>query len=1257
MMTFKISKRMAEVKGSRDANLASIEKSQEFASLVKFMTESSENMGFGGQMNGDQIAKLKPLVTALATKINGGSKPISKAQPSVSDILASAILMMNSGGEEQALRRARSEVELLKEKIEEMEVEKIIDSNEVETELLNRLAERLKLGEPEGESDLVEKIQKEMQGNTRLLNDIIQKFALPPTTNAGNLIDALQAQIEECIASLPFPKDTAITNKEMMESLRQELLKATSELLDTQERVKDLERQVKQKDRHIERLRKARDEMKEKLNDAAKAIRVGKKDFGEVAQVESVRAELLTTRMEKEKLARRMDKRDKKIFNLEKQVEKYSGDNDALKRENKSLKLQIGQLKEGSLSESKVVIGSPEMDELREEMAAKEQEKQKLLSLFEDLTQQFEQQTSEIEEQSKFRMTLISAIQRLAMVNRQLETHLDHAQSQYSEVMAQNESLVQKVRALERKPEKEVVDESLLNSILDAMEDASESSRKKIEDICQDKTHPVKERVVNIVKSLLEQNVETVKTDESEELQDLRMHNEDLISAVCSQLRFIEHLANSGEIQSWMFTNESLDNVRGNLLTQCARIESFLKENAIDLVQDVNLFDYLQIDTDPMHLQRNLQNYFTKYESPQTQEGKELLIMLMQAVTANQVLKKYSSEARARCVHQARELKSVRKELEIAKATAKVNYNERMREVKLQQERVRKEEDTLKDTKMKILEILKSCIASGSTNFTEVMRCIDALNTEGLPDLEEAQYTKQLEEKCIGTVRQFEQMKSEYNEMLKATKTELAALHKEMQEIEQSSAKKIAEQEDAMEKLRKEVAAKNKEVENAKASLHQTQKKYDELKQQHNSSDETFQQQLDDLRREYGGIVKSLTRKLRSVERGVEETMKSSMMEGQSHRSALKKQLSKANSELSETKAEKDTAVSNLEKQIVSLQQELSFVKDKEACQTGTIEKLQAELKEAKSKVSNMAVEQKMLKTKLIGKDEMLRREKSQYESQLKLQIFAIESDSQSKVDAIKNEYTKQIHDFMVRVCRLFEDMIDTSAPINQQAVEDLLGRVRERLSLLDNTMFAGEQAQMELQTIRQLLGAPKQMKLSAEITNLMKTIKQSASDIEALNSENKTMKKELSEARSVMNQELASREWEQWARRLYSVVAGGFFQAKRPEDIRHSIEETVFAAIGSNTVCKRLDCLRAEKKILLSGLLAAPAQDTPTSIIHVIRVLIALRRLQRLAGHICSSMSFPKVDDGPTEKAQKQQTTRAPLFRQFVLRRESPRK
>ena len=234
-----------------------------------------------------------------------------------------------------------------------------------------------------------------------------------------------------------------------------------------------------------------------------------------------------------------------------------------------------------------------------------------------------------------------------------------------------------------------------------------------------------------------------------------------------------------------------------------------------------------------MHLQKNLQNYFTKYESPQTQEGKELLIMLMQAVTANQVLKKYSTEARARCVHQARELKSVRKELEIAKATAKVNYTERMREVKLQQERVRKEEDTLKDTKMKILEILKSCIASGSTNFAEVMRCIDALNTEGLPDLEEAAYTKQLQEKCIGTVRQLEQMKSEYNEMLKATKTELAALHKEMQEIEQSSAKKIAEQEDAMEKLRHEVDAKNKEVETAKANLHQTQKKYDELNDTH----------------------------------------------------------------------------------------------------------------------------------------------------------------------------------------------------------------------------------------------------------------------------------------------------------------------------------------------------------------------------------------------------------------------------------------
>ena len=1253
-------------RSSRDAMLLQIESSHEFADISKFIGEITEKTGFEGPWSPDQVTKLRNLVNELVSKINAQSPKVANRKMNVLEALGFALSILlkhdsSLANMEVRFRNCRMEVEMLKQRITDMEAEKIITTNEIENELVSRIAQRLSIREPEDESELIEVLQKKMKGKEKLMKELVQKFALPSSTNASNIVNALQTQIEQCLSSLDFAPSTGITNNEMTESLRQELLKATTELLDTQEKLKEMQKQLEKKDNHIARLRSARDAMKEKLNDAAQAIRSGEQDFGELAKVESIRAELLGIRMDNEKLFRKTEKQEKKIRELEQKNEECTAQNELLKKNNKSLNEQVKHLKDGSFTQSKVVIGTPELDEIKSQLEAKETEHQKLLSLFEDVTQQFEEQTAELEEQSKARMTFITAIQKLSVVNRQLETHLEHSQTQCNESTKQIESLTQKIKELEERTQKEVVDESLLAGIAEMVEDIPETVKQEISSICEEKERSVRNRILQIIHALLpkEQNP-VVEQNESEELHALKVHNQRLIAAVCSELRFIERLADSGEIQSWMFADQTVSEVRARLLSQCAKIETFLKENAIELVADVDLFDYLQIDTDPVHLSRNLRSFFATYDSPKTQEGKTLFVMLMQAVTSNEVLQKYATEARARCIHQSKEIASVKKELEMARECMKTNYQEKTREVKAQQDRIRKESETLKQTKSAILDILRSSIAmEESSNFAKTIKCIEELKTEGMPPLDTTDYVAQLEEKCAGVAKELENCQTKYDEMLASTKEELASLQKEMQEIEECSAQKLAEHEESTKKLREEIAQKDQEIASNKASLEQMTKEYTELKAKYDNTNKDFHRELDSLRKEYEAIVKALTRKLKAVEKGVEESMRTSQAEFQSNRSILKKKLSRASAELSETKAEKENAVSSLEKQITALQQELSFVKDKEACQANTIEKLQAELKDARSKAANMAVEQKMLQTKLIGKDETLRREKSQYESQLKLRLFAIDSDYQAKTEAMKNDYNTRTHDFMVRVCHLFENMIDTSQPINQDTVESLLERVRARLIALDNASLAGEQAQIELQTLRDITGASKQAKLSSHVANVMKAMKQNAADLEKLESENKAMKREVTEARALMTQEVATREWEQWARRLHSVAVGPSGLSIRSEEIRRSLEETVFAALGNRSVLKRLEFLRTEKKLLQSGLLTTKVDRGELTLRHVITAMSAVRRIQKLSGHVKSGLSFPITRETPEKDSEKlrKASTRAPLFRQFVIKADPQKK
>ena len=235
----------------------------------------------------------------------------------------------------------------------------------------------------------------------------------------------------------------------------------------------------------------------------------------------------------------------------------------------------------------------------------------------------------------------------------------------------------------------------------------------------------------------------------------------------------------------------------------------------------------------------------------------------------------------------------------------------------------------------------------------------------------------------------------------------------------------------------------------------------------------------------------------------------------------------------------------------------------------------------------------------------------------------------------------------------MFKEMADMSQPINPETIIALLQKVRSRLKHLDQTVFDNEQADLELQSIRQITGASQNSRISTVVSDIMKSMREKTATLQKLESENESMKQELGQVRTLADQDESNRAWDSWARTLHSLVCDGFTAPSSPHEVRHAVEEVVLSSIGNRLMWRRLDCLRAEKKILLSGLLNVKTRRPIQTMNSVIAALVSIRRLQKLSGHVTSSFGFRDTSDKQPLRVANH--GRTPLFGRFVVDEATP--
>ena len=118
-----------------------------------------------------------------------------------------------------------------------------------------------------------------------------------------------------------------------------------------------------------------------------------------------------------------------------------------------------------------------------------------------------------------------------------------------------------------------------------------------------------------------------------------------LLSVVSAQYKFIKSLADSEKVYANIYASSEkpYEDIRQTLLAETESVHLFLQQHAIGIVEDSCLFEEL-LKREDSDILDNVQKYLEAYSRPSSIESEELFIMLLQAISAADVLRKYSSQ-------------------------------------------------------------------------------------------------------------------------------------------------------------------------------------------------------------------------------------------------------------------------------------------------------------------------------------------------------------------------------------------------------------------------------------------------------------------------------------------------------------------------------------------------------------------------------------------------------------------------------------
>lgn len=625
-------------------------------------------------------------------------------------------------------------------------------------------------------------------------------------------------------------------------------------------------------------------------------------------------------------------------------------------------------------------------------------------------------------------------------------------------------------------------------------------------------------------------NILTILMSELNNMNEIKQQSQLLKSAVVGQLQFIDNLSNSSSMQNWLFEKQDMERLRQFLISQVARMRNFVNEFADGLIESSCIFGDLVKPRDISNLVEIVRNHLERYQEPKSIEAENLFIMLLQAVTANNIIQKLAHQSQTQYERQKEEIKQLRAaNEELASENTKLIDQNNQSEIE--------EEEEIKENQIdQVIEqvrcILRDSFLNDDDYQQKILKCFDELDKISvIPD---SQYIRELEERVAELTDRENYMKSEKEKLLKEVKKDLNSLEKQikkdqkLKEVLQNEKNELENQVLTLQTIQEEMEKAAKESE-TKYQNHIRKIKQDcqtEIEENKKSFIEhitEIQHTLNESAQKYNLIFKEndeLKQALNEAQESTESIIQfdQDVADIKQSKKLLKIKLQKASKQINDQN-----------KMIKKLDSLLAKTNDENT----KLKQILPKYKAMKTKMENALVESVVLKQKINTIDEAHKRELQLYENRLHAQFISSDREYQTKINDIEFEQTNQFQTFLADICQIFPDFVDMSMPIGHKGVIQALSDIKRNIL--------------------------------EEMKNLLR--------ISTYNEIIPSLRKVISE--------LERSDWNEWAHKLYVLINNG---SKKYSDARSAIEDIVISSINNKSTTQKLEILKLEKKFILAG-------------------------------------------------------------------------
>ncbi|OHT01292.1 hypothetical protein TRFO_31922 [Tritrichomonas foetus] len=768
------------------------------------------------------------------------------------------------------------------------------------------------------------------------------------------------------------------------------------------------------------------------------------------------------------------------------------------------------------------------------------------------LERQFAAQIEELKFGSDNRVDLINIIQK--------QSHLLYMYDQM--VNGQIPTSAERLRTITSP----AVDDDIYSVICDAVENAPADIVDNVLKILKDHKLTRNEKVRHVIYFFIDANRKQKQITESK-----GSNNESyqrLVNAMHSQLHFLESLINCEDDIQFLF-NDS-DGAKKSMQHIASQIHNFLKNNAKGFVEDANIFDSLQLNTDPLQMNDHLMSFFDNYETIKTEEGEELFALLRQSFAANAILRRFAITTRNQCEKQSNDIKSLMAEFKRTQESRAFTISSLQHKYEEEANLRTKAESNVKKLKALIkanalaVQQARSSASSNTDVANEKLLYSPILPKDDTPTTTSAtptdksatptakttsSPTPQANTNTTTTTSNNNANNSNYNNANPNNSTNNVS--------NQVNEEALKEKEEEIKKLTNEIEKLNNQSKSQETEIYK------------------LKGQINDLVNKHEKRVNELSHSLNELQENIENHEK---IQAELQMERKKNELIQQKCNKLQLKHQNNMdLVSDLNNKIKTLETIKTKLSENAKVEQGRSKQLDEQLRQAQSKILSNEFSEKLQEQKIKSLQKEIERERQSFESIISLHKTSSQSEINLAVDKVKEEMVKQRHEFLARIAGELNQYVDFSKPINEENITIILQQLKNDLKIFESQK---NDYKRQLHDIRMAFGL-------TQHADIVSFANETTKKIEGTTRQLQTLQKQIStlENSPAMKNKYVARDWEEWARGLYlSTVGDNSSGVATNTAVRKGIEDAIMRISSNSNYPPTNNAQKTTKRLFFEG-------------------------------------------------------------------------